>query len=278
LIKNLKSITSLKIGVAIQDTRHKQSKALSRMSHKISSKLQELATMTIDGEQVCKLDYIATIYINDYMYFTVYRRYNNPYEIIVEDYAGEHHFHKDLTIKESIASILCLSDDEAEKMYIVSAVSFEYNMYIYDDTLKYTWVQMASTYSGVYLKLAGILEAFNDACYKCSAILSTNDVNDYFPAFADGDDDGDDESVNLIVVTPSPPQTPKRAESDSKELSMRHSDVKKRRAEAVKQHKEVLAEERKKSEKPKRKRHDFDNDNDEAEKTYMLRSKRKPTQ
>ena len=58
---------------------------------------------------------------------------------------------------------------------------------------------------------------------------------------------------------------------------MRHSDVKKRRAEAVKRNKEVLAEERKKAGKPKRKRLDFEDDN-EAEKTYMLRSKRKRTQ
>ncbi len=261
------------------------------MSHQISAKLQELATMTVDGVPICKLDYIATIYINNYMYFTVYRRYNNPYEIIIEDYSGDHYFHKDITIKESVSSILCLSDDEATKMYVASAVSFGHNADIHIDILNYTWTQMASGYSGVYLKLTGILGEFKEACNICSAILTSNDVDDYFPEFAAADEAAKggagayDElneavysvSANLIVIPPAIdiPHTPKRAQSDHKELSMRHSDIKKRRAEAVKKNKELLAEERKKNEKSKRKRMDI---NDDAENKYMLRSKRKRTE
>jgi len=72
-----------------------------RMSH-----LQAISQLNINGTLVSKLDFIASITVHGYPYFNVFRRYNSVYEIAIEDFHGDFHFHRDISIKECMRAVL----------------------------------------------------------------------------------------------------------------------------------------------------------------------------
>ena len=74
-----------------------------------SQRLSNLSLMFVNGKLLPKLDFLGTISIHGCEYFNVFRRYNNSYEIVLEDFYGDLHFHKDYTLRQSIQSVLCLS-------------------------------------------------------------------------------------------------------------------------------------------------------------------------
>lgn len=94
-----------------------------------NTRLISLSQMVVHGNIIHKLDYVASVYINCRYYFNVYRRYNSPYNFIIEDANGDIHLHQDHTVRTSLQNILCLSELDSQRLFTLNATSFKHNGY-----------------------------------------------------------------------------------------------------------------------------------------------------
>jgi hypothetical protein len=124
-----------------------------------NERLAQLSQMVIDGHIVHKLDQIATIHINNRYYFTVFRRYNSPYNIVIEDYNGDIYLHKDQMVRSSLKTIMCMSDHEISNMYTWNATSYKYNgppPSTDKDIADMRWSEIQGLYHEVSVNFGGI--------------------------------------------------------------------------------------------------------------------------
>jgi hypothetical protein len=118
--------------------------------------LQAISQLVVNGQTISKLDFIATISIHGYPYFNVFRRYNNVYEIAIEDFQGDFHFHRDHTMKASIQSILCLTDEQMKYFTVSQAVCFKKHASIHLSGNE-RWSELQAVYQGATINVEGIL-------------------------------------------------------------------------------------------------------------------------
>lgn len=279
------------------------------------SRIQNMCMMVIDGVPVPKYDFIANIKINGMPYFSVYRRYNNIYEFVVEDYRGDFHVFMNQPIRTIVANLLCLTNQEHNDMSVSNATSFGHNAPIHgDDVINMPLSVVQTRYVGVTVNLYNILWNYQEACDYCNNILNQQPMPqselDMTPPM--------EMPPTTPVVSANPevvPDAPKKnlsdtfneilskkyddihfgpsvvrlsvfipefdddndaavkSKSDNKDMSMRHNDIKKRRAEAVAKAiagKKVAAETGKNV--AKKRRRDVSPENDVIEKKeYNLR-------
>jgi hypothetical protein len=117
--------------------------------------------MMPNGHVARKLDFLGTISVYGNHYFNVWRRYNNVYEIVIEDFAGDFHFHKDYTIRESIQKVLCLSDEQIRGIYTIDAVSFKHRADVSEDVTSMRWTEIEHRWYALDMNLGGILHDFH---------------------------------------------------------------------------------------------------------------------
>lgn len=126
-----------------------------------NERLAEISKMVINGEITYKLDQIATIYINDRHYFNVFRRYNSPYNIVIEDNNTDIYFHQDRTVRTSLKNILCLPDCESSNMYTWNAISYQHNGPVPNmsiDIADMRWTEIQAQYQAVNVNFSGIFD------------------------------------------------------------------------------------------------------------------------
>jgi hypothetical protein len=124
-----------------------------------NERLAELSKMIIDGHIVHKLDSIATIFINGKFYFNVFRRYNSPYNIVIEDHNLDLHYHQDHTIRTSLKTILCLPDYEASNIYTWNVTSYKHNGPVPSldrDIADMRWSEVQAKYNAISVNFGGI--------------------------------------------------------------------------------------------------------------------------
>ncbi len=124
-----------------------------------NERLAHISQMVIDGHIVHKLDQIATIHINNRYYFTVFRRYNSPYNIVIEDYNGDIYLHKDQTVRSSLKTIMCMPDHDISNMYTWNATSYKYNgppPCTDKDIADMYWSEIQGLYHAVSVNFGGI--------------------------------------------------------------------------------------------------------------------------
>lgn len=114
-----------------------------------------------NGAITRKLDVLGSVRIYGQYYFNVFRRYNSPYEIVVEDFAGDFHFHKDYTVRESLQKILCLSDEQMKGLHTIDAVSFKHKAVISEEVTNMRWTEIEHRWYALDMNLGGILESFH---------------------------------------------------------------------------------------------------------------------
>ena len=135
-----------------------------------------------NGRVTRKLDFLGTICVYGQHYFNAWRRYNNVYEIVIEDFAGDFHFHKDYTIRESIQKVLCLSDDQIRGLYTIDAISFKHRAGVSEDVTSMRWTEIEHRWYALDLNVGGILHDFhgisNDDDMKEHVEQPTQDVPD----------------------------------------------------------------------------------------------------
>ena len=100
-----------------------------------------------------KLDGIGIIRMNGQHYFNVFRRYNSAYEIVIEDLHEDYYYYKDMTPRETVANVMCLSAECTFNLSILSASSMLHSAPIYDHLLDMKWSEIVQKYSGVSLNI-----------------------------------------------------------------------------------------------------------------------------
>ena len=119
-----------------------------------------LSQVVVNQTVQYKLDKVADIYINGLGYFTVFRRFNSVYEYIIESVNGDSYLHKNSKIRNSLKSILCLSDKQIGQMYSMYAFSYKHNENIEVTTTELadlTWSQVTKKYGAICVNFGGIL-------------------------------------------------------------------------------------------------------------------------
>lgn len=198
--------------------------------------LMKLSTLVIDGQITHKLDYIATININDRQYFTVFRRYNSPYNIVIEDYNQDIYFHQDHTVRTSLKTILCLTDYITSNIFTRNATSYKHNgpvPSILYDIADMRWSELQSQYQAVNINFGGIFLEPLLAIQSNQSASSTPDNQMIQPPSTpnapERPNKDDIEAANILLSLSIPyNDTFKLSESDSSTLSMRFADIKRR--------------------------------------------------
>ena len=117
--------------------------------------------MMPNGHVTRKIDFLGTIRVYGQHYFNVWRRYNNVYEIVIEDFVGDFHFHKDYTVRESIQKVLCLSNEQIRGVYTIDAVSFKHRADVSEDVTSMRWTEIEHRWYALDMNLGGILHDFH---------------------------------------------------------------------------------------------------------------------
>ena len=126
--------------------------------------LFQLSQVVVQDTIQYKLDKVADVYINGLFYFTVHRRYNSVYEYILEYSNGDTYLQKDNTIRNSLESVLCLSEKDSKDLYTIYGFSYKHNSSIDTivcDVVDLTWSYLAKKCGAVSLNLGGILQDFH---------------------------------------------------------------------------------------------------------------------
>jgi hypothetical protein len=216
-----------------------------------NERLNELSQIVMDGVITSKLDHIATVFINGRYYFTVFRRYNSPYNIVIEDYNSDIYLHQDYTVRKSLQTILCLRDYDARNIYTLNATSYKHNgpapaleqksVNSYD-IADMRWTEIQSNYQAVNVNFGGLFqdppafEFYNTEVSPPSTPIGQIYSTPTNPPSAPPRPSyttqpiSDTESANILLNLSIPPQPPffTMSESDGPTLSMRFSDIKKR--------------------------------------------------
>lgn len=164
--------------------------------------LEEMSWMVVNGKMIKKLDLIGIIHIYDEEYFTVYRRYNNVYEIVIKDYNNDIYVRKDEPIYKSLQNILCLSDDQMENIYTMNAISFKHNSLLpssMNHLEEMYWSDIQSEWYGLSMNVGGILEEYyNQKKRRKSEKEVTSKSDDDTDNDTDNDDKGDLKEMNEV--------------------------------------------------------------------------------
>jgi hypothetical protein len=120
-----------------------------------NKRLAELAAMVVNGEHTYKLDHITTIHIDGRHYFTVFRRYNSPYNIVVEDYNEDIYLFQNDIARQTLGAILCLSDYEENALATQAAFSFKHNGPAPEggELLDMRWIELQQRFEAVNINL-----------------------------------------------------------------------------------------------------------------------------
>jgi hypothetical protein len=127
-----------------------------------NQRLASLSKMVVADVVVHKLDHIATIAINGRHYFNVFRRYNSPYNIVIEDNNLDVYLHQDRTIRSSLAEIFCLPYWEASNIYTWHATSYMHNGQPPSTTMDIAdmyWTEVQTRYQAIAVNFGGIFHA-----------------------------------------------------------------------------------------------------------------------
>lgn len=92
-----------------------------------NQRMYNLSMMIVDGTQLAKMDHVGTINVNNIVQLNIYRRYNNPYEMILEDQNLNMHVFKDTTVRDTLANCLNMPYWEQYNMHVTKLYSLKMN-------------------------------------------------------------------------------------------------------------------------------------------------------
>jgi len=86
--------------------------------------LHDLSLLSICGQSVHKLETLGTVFINNRKAYNVFRRFNSPYEILLESDDHTIHFHKNYYVLESLHRLL---GSQMEHLEVVAVYSYRHH-------------------------------------------------------------------------------------------------------------------------------------------------------
>lgn len=123
--------------------------------------LNLFSEIVVNGRITRKLDFLGTVSIYSWQYFNVWRRYNNPYEIVLEDQNGDFYFHHDCTVRQSLQRILCLTNEQMKNIMTLEVIPFKTQSVVYQNVVNVRWTEIQQRWCGASINLGGILEDFH---------------------------------------------------------------------------------------------------------------------
>jgi hypothetical protein len=169
----------------------------------------KMSEIIINHEPITKVDCLVRIDLYGFWHYTIFRRYNSPYDIIVED------INKNIVLLESsstatirniVRHLRDILPSEADGIYIANNYALEFGIsdaIVTQYALDIPLIEIQKYYSGLYLNLEGVPSTPTPA-----------EVN--APA---------SEGLLALQIPKSDPEEFYQAPSDKKELSMRVADV-----------------------------------------------------
>jgi hypothetical protein len=187
-------------------------------------RISKMSQMIVGGQVMYKFDHIAVIYIDGRHYFNVYRRYNSPYNIMIEDYNLDVHLHQDYTLRTSLKNILCLSD--TTNMYMLCADSFKHNGPIITDILDMRWSEIQTQYQAANVHLGGVFEPS-----QTTPSMPTTPINQPINPLTEPPPIMRYTLLTPLII-PNLTEEPKAAPSDHPSMSLKYIDIKSGRGDS----------------------------------------------
>lgn len=169
----------------------------------------KMGEMLVNNESLKKVDCIARIDVYGFWYYSIFRRYNSPYDIMVED------IHKNVvlldtsatTIRQIMKRLMNMSDIASCYMYIAHNCSMEH-MCGMEEIANYgldrSLLDIQKLYSGIYINIEGVIVAQPEEIKVADLYMTVQ------------------------ISKPDPADSFYQAASDSADMSMRAEDVSKR--------------------------------------------------
>ena len=183
--------------------------------------LDRLSEIVIDGVVTRKLDFLGTVFIHDRHYFNVFRRYNNAYEIVLEDSLGDFHFHRNYTVRESVQRIMCYTDEAIRELRSQDVVAFKNQAPVYEPVVDMQWTEIQARYAGAAIRLVGVpnewyvkeAQALPDSYHAVPPCYS----DEWEPLESNWDDSPSSGHAVALPSSPSPPSSPSAPSAPIKE-------------------------------------------------------------
>lgn len=169
----------------------------------------KMSEMIVNNEALTKVDCIARVDIYGFWYYSIFRRYNSPCDILVED------IHNNVvlldtsasTIRQIMKRLMNMSDIASIYMYIANNCSMEHMCSIEGITnygLDINLLDIQRLYSGLYINIEGVMAS------------QPEEIN------------ATDMCMSIQIPKPDPADSFYQSASDSLDMSMRAEDVTKR--------------------------------------------------
>lgn len=194
-----------------------------------AEQLNRLSETAVNGRIIHKLDLIGIVKICGLHYFNVYRRYNNVYEIVIEDSNGDFYLQRDNRLRDSVGKVLCLSEEQMNSMYTTELYSFRHGGTPPTSSQvpeNMSWSEIHREWCGVEINLRGVFEeyhAFMDQFYRSRDPPSDSDsdmdrseeddTDEDAASQSDQEDEEEDEYADmpeLVSDSEEEPETPPR--------------------------------------------------------------------
>lgn len=198
-----------------------------------NSRIQQLhrfAETAVNGEVIHKMNLVGMVRVCGVHSFNVYRRYNNVFEIVIEDCNGDFYLQRDQTLRDSIGDVMCLSNEQKYSMYTVDLFSFRHGGVppVFDSAPEnMTWSEIQQEWYAIDINLRGFLEecyeddVSSDECSsECSDCVSDEDeTSDELDEMVKEEEDEEDYSDMPPLIDDSEDESEPQEESEPQDES-----------------------------------------------------------
>lgn len=165
----------------------------------------KMSELTVNGEVTTKVDALVRIDLYGFWYYTIFRRYNSPYDILVED------INKNIvlveksaaTVRQIIARLHNLDHLATNQVHIVNNHALEQSCSAVEialTALDLPLLEIQRLYAGLYLNLEGVPPATTSD--TAAHTLLTLQIPESDPAeFYQAPSDSNDLSMRVVDVT-----------------------------------------------------------------------------
>jgi hypothetical protein len=166
--------------------------------------LHDLSLLSICGQSVHKLETLGTVFIDNRKAYNAFRRFNSPYEILLESDDHTIHFHKNYYVLESLQRLL---GSQMEHLEVVAVYSYRHHGALVSPeachipTLR--WDELHQMWSGASIYLESRQQEQQEQW--ASPIASPAEQDDYSSHESESEDDA---FASPEASRPTIPETP----------------------------------------------------------------------
>jgi hypothetical protein len=170
--------------------------------------LHDLSLLSICGQSVHKLETLGTVFINNRKAYNVFRRFNSPYEILLESDDHTIHFHKNYYVLESLQRLL---GSQMEHLEVVAVYSYRHHGALVSPeachipTLR--WDELHQMWSGASIYLESRAQAQEQQQEQWASPIASPVEEDYTSHESESESESD-AFASPAASRPEVPETP----------------------------------------------------------------------